>query len=154
MIVEKLVQQIDDGRNGLNKGLSSGLPKLDSITYGIIRENITLVGASSGTGKSSLVNYIAVYNAYKDYINSEKEYLSSDRFKKDKEFWNEVLTPLPEVATIPIFENRDQKNNTYECLREELIIDNSLLTKIKEFCSKNNVSLFNFLVGSIIPAPT
>ena len=84
---------------------------------------------------------------YKDYINSEKEYLSSDRFKKDKEFWNEVLTPLPEVATIPIFENRDQKNNTYECLREELIIDNSLLTKIKEFCLKNNVSLFNFLVG-------
>ena len=84
---------------------------------------------------------------YKDYINSEKEYLSSDRFKKDKEYWNEVLTPIPEVATIPIFENRDQKNNTYECLREELIIDNSLLTKIKEFCLKNNVSLFNFLVG-------
>ena len=84
---------------------------------------------------------------YKDYINSEKEYLSSDRFKKDKEYWNEALTPLPEVATIPIFENRDQKNNTYECLREELIIDNSLLTKIKEFCLKNNVSLFNFLVG-------
>ena len=84
---------------------------------------------------------------YKDYINSEKEYLSSDRFKKDKEFCNEALTPLPEVATIPIFENRDQKNNTYECLREELIIDNSLLTKIKEFCLKNNVSIFNFLVG-------
>lgn len=73
MIVEKLVQQIDDGRNGLNKGLYSGLSKLDSITYGIIRENITLVGASSGTGKSSLVNYIAVYNAYKDYIESGKK---------------------------------------------------------------------------------
>ena len=73
MIVENLLQQIDAGRKGLNKGLSSGLPKLDSLTYGIIRENITLIGASSGAGKSSLVNYMALYNAYKEYIKSGKK---------------------------------------------------------------------------------
>ena len=72
MIVDDLYKQIEAGRQGLNKGLSSGLPKLDSLTYGIIRENITLIGASSGAGKSSLASYIALYNAYKEYLNSGK----------------------------------------------------------------------------------
>lgn len=72
MIVETLMKQIDAGREGLNKGLYSGLPKLDSLTYGIIRENITLIGASSGAGKSSLTSYMAVYNAYNEYLKSGK----------------------------------------------------------------------------------
>lgn len=70
--IEKLKEQIKTGRAGLNKGLPTGLPKLDSLTYGLIRENITLVGGSSGSGKSSLTTYIAVYNAYKEYLASGK----------------------------------------------------------------------------------
>ena len=72
MITDDLYKTIDDGREGLNKGLDSGLEKLDSLTYGIIRENITLIGASSGSGKSSITSYIAVYNAYNDYLKSGK----------------------------------------------------------------------------------
>ena len=67
-IVQNLLQQIANGREGLNQGLSSGLPRLDELTYGITRENITLVGGSSGSGKSSLTIYISMYNAYKDFL--------------------------------------------------------------------------------------
>ena len=69
--VQNLLEQIQKGIQGLNKGLSSGLPKLDGYTYGIIRENITLVGGSSGSGKSSVTSYIAIYNAYKAFLESE-----------------------------------------------------------------------------------
>lgn len=72
MIVEELFKQIEDGRRGYNKGLFSGFPKLDTITYGIIRENITLLGGSSGSGKSSATSFIAIYNAYKAYLESNK----------------------------------------------------------------------------------
>ena len=72
MITDDLFKSIDAGREGLNKGLSSGLSKLDSLTYGIIRENITLIGASSGSGKSSITSYIAVYKAYCELLKSEK----------------------------------------------------------------------------------
>ena len=71
MITDELFKSIDNGREGLNKGLSTGLDKLDSLTYGIIRENITLVGASSGCGKSSITSYIAVYKAYCELLKSE-----------------------------------------------------------------------------------
>lgn len=72
MITEDLFGAIDAGREGLNKGISTGLDKLDSLTYGIIRENITLIGASSGSGKSSITSYIAVYRAYNELLKSEQ----------------------------------------------------------------------------------
>ena len=34
-IVSELYKNIDQGRNGLNKGISTGLPKLDLLTYGV-----------------------------------------------------------------------------------------------------------------------
>lgn len=33
---------------------------------------------------------------YKDYIFAEKEYLQSSRYKKNKKFWHDLYTPLPE----------------------------------------------------------
>lgn len=68
--IEKLIKTIDSGREGFNKGLSSGLSKLDSLTYGVIRENITLVGGSSGAGKSSLTLFQSVYNPYVELVKS------------------------------------------------------------------------------------
>lgn len=85
--------------------------------------------------------------SYKDYINSEKEYLSSNRFEKDKEYWNELLTPLPEVATVPNFNNSQNEDTSLKATRSEFVIDNSLLDKIKKYCSENNVSIFIFLIS-------
>ena len=39
--------------------------------------------------------------SYLDYINSERQYLNSEKFKKDKNFWNELFTTIPDVATLP-----------------------------------------------------
>lgn len=48
MITESLFKSIQDGKKGLNKGLSTGLPKLDTITYGLQRKWMTVVFADSG----------------------------------------------------------------------------------------------------------
>ena len=82
--------------------------------------------------------------SYLDYISSEKEYLSSDRFKKDKDFWNEKLTPLPEVASIP-YQNNENKLGIAD--RTELAFDNAYMDKIKNYCKKNKISLYNFFVS-------
>ena len=39
--------------------------------------------------------------SYIDYINSEKEYINSERFKKDKEYWESLFNEVPELAKIP-----------------------------------------------------
>ena len=68
MIVDNLFDTIKRGMLGYTKGLSTGLPKLDKLTYGIQQGWMTLVGADTGAGKSSLVLYTTIYNAYKSYI--------------------------------------------------------------------------------------
>ena len=84
--------------------------------------------------------------SYIDYINFEKDYINSPRFEKDKAYWNENLLPLPEVASVPSI-NQNNKVNDFKANRIEYIFDNILISKIKDFCTKNNISVFNFLMG-------
>jgi len=64
MIVESLYHTINNGKEGKNIGLSTGLDKLDSITYGINRGWMTVWAGDSGSGKSSLVLYSTVYQPF------------------------------------------------------------------------------------------
>lgn len=84
--------------------------------------------------------------SYISYINSEQEYINSTRFEKDKLFWNNYLSPIPEVATIPTL-SRSCNNFTCEARRKEFIMDANLLNNIISFCKKYNISVFNFLIG-------
>lgn len=67
MIVDNLFKSIQRGKEGLNVGLSSGLTKLDLITYGIQRRWMTVVAGDSGSGKSSFVLYSNIYQPFKQY---------------------------------------------------------------------------------------
>ncbi len=84
--------------------------------------------------------------SYIDYINSEKEYLKSSRFEKDRNYWNEQLTPLPEVATV-FSPNLKKQTNNYSANRCEFTLDNNLIKNMKEYCIKNKISMYNFLIG-------
>ena len=65
-IVENLFKLIDDGRDGLNKGLPTGLPKLDDIIGGAQRAVYTTIFGLSSTGKTSFVVYSYLYRILKD----------------------------------------------------------------------------------------
>lgn len=56
MIVEKLFQQIDQGREGYNHGYSTGIPKLDSIIDGVMRQTYTTIFSDSGSG--NIISFI------------------------------------------------------------------------------------------------
>lgn len=73
MIVESLFSTIDRGKSGMNIGVSTGLPKLDNITYGIQSCWMTVIGGDSGSGKSSLCLYTAVYRPYMQYLLTGKK---------------------------------------------------------------------------------
>lgn len=83
--------------------------------------------------------------SYKDYMDDEKIYLKSSRFEKDKKYWNDQLSPLPEVATfVP---QNSTKKDSIEAERKEFVLDINLLDKIKKYCSNNNISIYSFLVS-------
>ena len=51
---------IRNGREGNNMGLTTGLKKLDKLTYGIQRSWLTVVAGGSGSGLKIVIKYIIV----------------------------------------------------------------------------------------------
>ena len=88
----------------------------------------------------------AIYS-YIDYIKSEKEYQKSEKFEKDKKYWEERFQDIPEVATIPgsIKEKNDTNNPDGE--RKQYQIEKKDIAKIKEYCKENRISLYNFFMA-------
>ena len=85
--------------------------------------------------------------SYKDYLLDEKEYVNSNRFKKDGEYWNNLYETIPEVASIPSLKANKNVNSSGKANRKEYIIKKDLLNKINEFCKKNKLSNFNFFMA-------
>lgn len=86
--------------------------------------------------------------SYLDYITSEQEYLNSEKFNKDKEFWNEIFKTVPEVATIPSI-NVENSNSSLSCKakRKQFVISKETMNLINEFCKQNKASAFNFFMA-------
>lgn len=68
MITESLFENIYRGKKGLNRGLSTGFPKLDNVIFGLQRGYFYTIGADQGAGKSSLALYSFVYQPLKQAI--------------------------------------------------------------------------------------
>lgn len=87
----------------------------------------------------------AIYS-YIDYIKAEQEYLESEKYKKDKAYWEEKFAQIPEVATIPgSKENADESNPQGE--RKQFNLSASQVEEIKQYCKGNKISLYNFFMA-------
>ena len=84
--------------------------------------------------------------SYIDYMKSEQEYLESDRYQKDKKYWEERFLQIPEVATIPGSKpNGDESNPKGN--RKKYKLEPIKLEKIKIYCKENKISLYNFFMA-------
>ena len=70
-IAEKLRNEIDRGRLGLNHGISFGMPKLESIMDGVTRETYTLIISNSGAGKTTFALYAYVYKPLMQHLDDD-----------------------------------------------------------------------------------
>ena len=66
MGVSRLFDNIEEGRKGRNIGISTGLPSIDSLIYGIQRKYLYTIGADTSGGKTSFAIDVFVYNLLKN----------------------------------------------------------------------------------------
>ena len=83
--------------------------------------------------------------SYIEYIESENKYLNSEKFEKDKAFWNEMFNTAPEVATIPSFVS--DATDSCKSKRKQFTIPKETISLINDFCKNNKASVFNFFMG-------
>ena len=73
--------------------------------------------------------------------------MESNRFTKDKEYWENLFKTLPEPITIPKSINNTNITNSSKANRIVFTVDKSLINDIRNFCKNNKVSEFNFFMA-------
>lgn len=61
---DSFLKGVDEGRAGYNLGLSTGLPRLDSMIGGVGKKTYTLIGSNLGVGKTAFVDHAYVLMPY------------------------------------------------------------------------------------------
>lgn len=79
-------------------------------------------------------------NSYIEYISAESEYLKSDRFLTNKEYWNNKFRVLP-------YENDNIETPTNCGKRKKFQIDLDLSSVIRNFCNSNKITLNAFFTA-------
>lgn len=81
--------------------------------------------------------------SYIDYIKQEKVYLGSEKFIKNKNFWNNKFTELPEEFSI-------KSSNDTAGERQIFYIGKKKTELLKEFCAQNKCSLYTFFTSLLL----
>ena len=84
--------------------------------------------------------------SYIQYLESEQEYLQSNKFIKDKAYWDAVFETVPEVATLY---STKSSNNTFspDAERVTFDIERSEMSKVASFCEGLKISPYNFFMA-------
>lgn len=84
--------------------------------------------------------------SYTEYILSEENYLRSRKFYQDREFWDEKLRTIPDLAALKAhkFDTQDVKAK-----RKTFLIPVRLALKIREFCHENRSSIFILFLAAL-----
>ena len=85
--------------------------------------------------------------SYINYVDDEEKYINSDKFSKDKIYWNKLFEDLPTPAKLP--SDLPESDSDLSCVGERQLFSISKLKvkQINEFCKTNNISTFNFLMA-------
>ena len=79
-----------------------------------------------------------------EHIEAEEAYFKSERFKKDKKYWEDNLDDI-NLKTIL----KKRNKNSIEAKRTSVVLPSRLNEKIYEYCKENKTSPFNLFVSAL-----
>lgn len=115
----------------------------DSWTFGLLCKHIV-------NNYYNLINNLEIQEnkySYIDYINKEQQYMKSDAFTNDKEYWNNLFETVPEIATIPSTSKRKTSKANCNANRKTFNLSKNLIERINAFCKTRKISTYNFFMS-------
>ena len=117
----------------------------DSWSMGIIINEIVKI-------YHSLINkteYVSPTFSYMEFINSEEKYENSNKYVKDKEFWENYLSDFNNVVSIPSINKNNNIDNLRKAARATYFIDSDIMSKINAYCKAHKLSIYSFFMSII-----
>lgn len=114
----------------------------DSWSLGLIAKEVTTIYSEllANTYEEK------AYPSYLNYIESENNYKNSEKYLKDKAYWEEIFKTLPEVASLQTMKE-EKEGISCEGKRERFVFASKDLTNIQSFCDKYKISVYNFFMA-------
>ncbi|TPG70553.1 amino acid adenylation domain-containing protein [Brevibacillus laterosporus] len=81
--------------------------------------------------------------SYVDYIEKEKAYFHSERFQKNKIFWNETFSDVPEAFLYKSFSHLESRRKSYEMTAD-------MTDQIRSFLQEYSISLHTFFMAVML----
>lgn len=97
---------------------------------------------------SNNLNEEDISSSYINYLNTEKNYLNSKKYIADKEYWQKIYSTTPEIVSVPGSINNANNFNS-KALRKEFILSKELINSLKNYCTKNKISIYNFFMATL-----
>ncbi|MBR3162540.1 MAG: amino acid adenylation domain-containing protein [Clostridia bacterium] len=113
----------------------------DAYTASLVANKVINIYSSLLKGEESQ----ELPTTYTNFINEEQKYINSNKYIKDKEYWNKQFEVVPEAGTIP--GSKHEADNSCDALRKSFKLPQDLALKIKDYCFENKISSYNFFMG-------
>ena len=88
--------------------------------------------------KNGIADIVERKSSYKQFIDSGKKYLSSTMFKKDRAFWLDMFSSLPDTKPFDGSGNEGKRTTFY--------LEPDEAQRIRRLCSENRISLNSFFI--------
>ena len=82
--------------------------------------------------------------SYLEYIESQNNYIVSDRYKKDKQFWNNYFSNEPQIS---LLSNKKMSKIATKAKRKTFTLPVDLYSKISDFSKEVNCSAYTFFMA-------
>lgn len=76
---------------------------------------------------------------YRDFILSEQQYIGSERYQTDKDFWRTQFSTVPTLTTL---KSRSTDRIGLSAKRRSYALPEKLTSKIRDYCHANRTSIF------------
>lgn len=85
--------------------------------------------------------------SYLEFIKREQEYLNSEKFIKDRMFWDNKFDTLSGITTL---KPPKTSINDIEAKRKTFVISNKLSNHIRVYCKNNKSSIFSLFISALL----
>lgn len=88
---------------------------------------------------------LAVDPSYLEYVSSEKDYCLSEKYLRDKDYWEGIFNDTPEMTSL----KSKAKAHSTEAVRRTFKVPTKLSGKISQYCIENKTSVFILYISAL-----
>ncbi len=118
----------------------------DNCTIALIMDKVLGYYRTLKAGQKVL-EPIGEQGRYRQYYQWEQEYLVSDKYSQNKEYWNNKFKTVPDELSIEPFKTLNRQD--YSSAKSKFVMPVEFVDNIKRFCGKYDTTVYRVILAAL-----